>query len=186
MELDKQLQQVFELATAWKAIVLIDEADVFLEQRSLHNLERNALVAVFLRHLEYYPAILFMTTNRVKTFDEAFLSRIHVALHFQSLATEARMTVWTAFLEKAGVKIGEEGGISHEELKRLSDKDINGRQVKNATRTAKSLAVSRREPLQFSHLTEVLGMMDQFTSDFMSMTIDVESPMDQRVSHYYL
>ena len=48
-DLDKELQNVFELATAWKAIVLIDEADVFLEQRSLHELERNAMVAVFLR-----------------------------------------------------------------------------------------------------------------------------------------
>jgi AAA+ superfamily predicted ATPase len=186
VDLDKQLQQVFELATAWKAIVLIDEADVFLEQRSLYNLERNALVAVFLRHLEYYPAILFMTTNRVKTFDEAFLSRIHVALHFQSLATDARLTVWTAFLQKAGVQLGAEGSISHEQLKRLSEKDINGRQVKNATRTAKSLAVSRGETLQFSHITEVLGMMDQFTTDFRSMTIDVEAPLDQRVSHYYV
>ncbi len=32
----------------------MDEADVFLEQRSLVNLERNALVSVFLRVLEYY------------------------------------------------------------------------------------------------------------------------------------
>jgi hypothetical protein len=40
------LERVFDVATAWKAIVLIDEADVFLEQRSLHDLERNAMVAV--------------------------------------------------------------------------------------------------------------------------------------------
>jgi hypothetical protein len=50
-DLDKELQNVFELATSWKAIVLIDEADVFLEQRSLHELERNAMVAVFLRRM---------------------------------------------------------------------------------------------------------------------------------------
>lgn len=50
-----EIDSSFELATAWKAVVLIDEADVFLEQRSLHDLERNAMVAAFLRHLEYYP-----------------------------------------------------------------------------------------------------------------------------------
>lgn len=44
--LDAALERVFDVATAWKAIVLIDEADVFLEQRSLHDLERNAMVAV--------------------------------------------------------------------------------------------------------------------------------------------
>lgn len=44
--LDDALEKIFDVATAWKAIVLIDEADVFLEQRSLHDLERNAMVAV--------------------------------------------------------------------------------------------------------------------------------------------
>lgn len=159
----------FELATAWKAIILIDEADVFLEQRSLHDLERNAMVAVFLRHLEYYPAILFMTTNRVKTFDEAFLSRIHIALHFHSLSSTARAQVWTAFLAKAGIKIGDEGTISAEELQKLTERDINGRQVKNATRTANSLALSRGEPLRYQHIVEVLDVMEQFTSEFKRM-----------------
>jgi len=168
-ELDQELQRVFELATAWKAIVLIDEADVFLEQRSLHDLERNAMVACFLRHLEYYPAILFMTTNRVKTFDEAFLSRIHIALHFHSLSVTARTQVWTAFLKKAGVEIGAENGITETELAKLTERDINGRQVKNATRTANSLALSRGETLQFKHIVEVLDVMEEFTAEFRGM-----------------
>lgn len=45
-DLDLALERIFDVATAWKAIILIDEADVFLEQRSLHDLERNAMVAV--------------------------------------------------------------------------------------------------------------------------------------------
>ena len=45
-KLDEALTQVFEIAAGWNAIVLIDEADVFLEQRSLHELDRNAMVAV--------------------------------------------------------------------------------------------------------------------------------------------
>ncbi|KAG2041146.1 hypothetical protein BDR03DRAFT_39278, partial [Suillus americanus] len=47
--LEKKLGDVLRLATTWDAVVLIDEADVFLEQRSLHELERNALVSVALR-----------------------------------------------------------------------------------------------------------------------------------------
>jgi hypothetical protein len=38
-------------------VVLLDEADVFLEQRTLQDLQRNALVSVFLRVLEYYDGI---------------------------------------------------------------------------------------------------------------------------------
>ena len=50
--LDTALTTVLSLASSWKAIVLIDEADVFLEKRDLHDLLRNAMVAVFLRQLE--------------------------------------------------------------------------------------------------------------------------------------
>jgi hypothetical protein len=73
--LDQRLSRTLDLAATWKAVLLIDEADVFLERRSLHDMERNGLVSIFLRTLEYYSGILFMTTNRVRTFDDAFKSR---------------------------------------------------------------------------------------------------------------
>lgn len=52
-ELDDNLTQIFSISSSWGAVVLIDEADVFLEERSVHDLQRNAVVAVFLRQLEY-------------------------------------------------------------------------------------------------------------------------------------
>ena len=61
-----------------------------------------------LRHVEYYRGILFLTTNRITAFDEAFLSRIHVALHFQELTPAARKQVWSAFLRKVGAAFPEE------------------------------------------------------------------------------
>ncbi len=50
-DLDTALERIFDVATCWNAIVLIDEADVFLEQRSLHDMERNAMVAVLYVHI---------------------------------------------------------------------------------------------------------------------------------------
>jgi len=166
--LDLTLSKVFELATAWKAIVLIDEADVFLEQRSLHDLQRNAMVAVFLRHVEYYRGILFLTTNRVKTFDEAFLSRIHVALHFTELSTESKVQVWKAFLRKVSAlaEDGIEGGITEEQITELSTRDINGRQIKNAVRTAQSLAIAKGQKLACGHVLQTLDAMEEFTREF--------------------
>ncbi|KAI1792718.1 P-loop containing nucleoside triphosphate hydrolase protein [Ganoderma leucocontextum] len=120
-DLDAALERVFDIAMSWRAIVLIDEADVFLERRSLRDLERNAMVAVFLRH----------------AFDEAFLSRIHVALHFSELTVPAKAQVWRAFLRKAGVS---ETTVDDALVQKLAERDINGRQIKNACRTAQSLA----------------------------------------------
>jgi len=64
-EVETYLESVLNLGKTWECVVLLDEADVFLEQRSLADLQRNALVSVFLRVLEYYDGILVLTSNRV-------------------------------------------------------------------------------------------------------------------------
>jgi SpoVK/Ycf46/Vps4 family AAA+-type ATPase len=69
-EVEKYLQSVLYLGKIWGCVVLLDEADVFLEQRTLNDLTRNALVSVFLRILEYHDGILILTSNRVGNFDE--------------------------------------------------------------------------------------------------------------------
>ncbi|TBU51690.1 P-loop containing nucleoside triphosphate hydrolase protein [Dichomitus squalens] len=166
-ELDRALDEAFDLAAAWNAVLLIDEADVFLEQRSLHDMERNAMVAVFLRHIEYYRGILFLTTNRIKTFDEAFLSRIHVALHFNELTVPTKVQIWRAFLRKAGLDQAE---LSEELLTKLAQRDINGRQIKNACRTATSLAISRGEQMRYEHLAEALNAMEEFMTEFAAIS----------------
>ena len=42
---ESSLSNVLEMSTKWNAVLLLDEADVFLEQRSAHDLERNKLVS---------------------------------------------------------------------------------------------------------------------------------------------
>jgi SpoVK/Ycf46/Vps4 family AAA+-type ATPase len=73
---EKYLDSVLYICTIWHCVVLLDEADVFLEERTPTDLQRNALVSVFLRTLEYFEGILILTSNRVGTFDEAFKSRL--------------------------------------------------------------------------------------------------------------
>lgn len=73
--LERELQRILDAAHAWGAVLLLDEADVFLEQRREGEIHRNALVSVFLRLLEYFQGIMFLTTNRVETFDAAFQVR---------------------------------------------------------------------------------------------------------------
>ncbi|KAJ7222663.1 hypothetical protein B0H12DRAFT_1031266, partial [Mycena haematopus] len=79
--------RAFAVTTAYK-----DATDVFLEPRSLDDLERNAKVVVLgsLRHVVYYRGILFLMMNRAQAFDEAFLSRIHVVLHSSELSAESQ------------------------------------------------------------------------------------------------
>jgi ATPase family associated with various cellular activities (AAA) len=71
---DNALAQILALAQRWKAVVLLDEADVFLSQRRETDVERNALLSIFLWQLEYYQGIMFLMTNLVSQHDAAFES----------------------------------------------------------------------------------------------------------------
>lgn len=99
-EVETKLRYWFKLAKHWGAILLIDEADIYMEQRVTQDLSRNNLVAGFLRAMEYYQGILFLTTNRVGTFDEAFISRIHVSIHYPEFSDKDRREVWNNFFRK--------------------------------------------------------------------------------------
>jgi hypothetical protein len=58
-----------------------------------------AETTVFLRILEYYEGILILTSNRVGTFDEAFKSRIQVAIHYDKLTKRSRRQIWQNFFD---------------------------------------------------------------------------------------
>ncbi len=57
-DLEKNFGQIIDIAHCWGALLLLDEADVFLEKRELHDISRNALVSIFLRMLEYFKVSL--------------------------------------------------------------------------------------------------------------------------------
>ncbi|KAI3226519.1 hypothetical protein DTO012A9_5567 [Penicillium roqueforti] len=87
--LEQQLKTVFKIAKHFNAVLLLDEADAFIEQRTSYHDTHNRLMTIFLRKLEYYQGILFLTSNRGIQFDNAILSRIHLVTEgwFQSSRT---------------------------------------------------------------------------------------------------
>ncbi|GKT44370.1 ATPase family AAA domain-containing protein 3A [Colletotrichum spaethianum] len=161
--LESELQKILDICHAWGAILLLDEADVFLEKRNLHEIARNALVSIFLRQLEYFQGILFLTTNRVETFDDAFQSRIHIALRYESLTYKAKKSIFKIFIER--VRVLEKVDLkpfSDEDYDSLATHDLNGRQIKNTVRTAQALAVNKGEPLSMEHIKQVLDVQNSF------------------------
>ena len=136
-----------------------------MEKRTLGVAWHNALVAVFLRHIEYHRCILFLTSNRVDTFDQAFLSRFHVALRFDSLTFEVRSNIWRSFLRKVGSQIPDNV------VAELAKRDLNGRQIKNVCQTASSLALSRGEKIQHSHLLEALKALEELVYELTTSRI---------------
>ncbi|KAE8420704.1 hypothetical protein BDV36DRAFT_292898 [Aspergillus pseudocaelatus] len=164
--LEAELNKILDIAHSWGAVLLLDEADIFLEKRTIQDIHRNALVSIFLRLLEYFQGILFLTTNRVETFDDAFQSRIHVALRYGDLTTKAKRSVWKMFLEKVQAMDGvQTATFTEKDFDALARHNLNGRQIKNSVRTAQALAVNERTPLSMEHIKRVLEVAETFDHD---------------------
>jgi SpoVK/Ycf46/Vps4 family AAA+-type ATPase len=119
------LLRIFRQAEHWDAILLLDEADVFMRERSLNHTDTQT--TTFLRTMEYFQGIMFLTTNRLTDFDPAMRSRVDLALYYPPLGLETRRVIWKSFEQRAakqGVK------LTREELDQLAERKLDGRQVR--------------------------------------------------------
>ncbi|KAL7946245.1 P-loop containing nucleoside triphosphate hydrolase protein [Trichoderma barbatum] len=170
---ERGLMSALRFAEKWKAVALLDEADVFLTQRELINLEHSSIVSVFLRVLDYYEGILFFTTNRIGVFDSAIKSRIHLAIHYPKLSRTSRQSLWNLFLSRSSTE-SVESLKANGTLDRIADEELNGRQIKNVVRLAYSLALSENSLIKPHHITIALEPMKHFEKDFENENEDVE------------
>ncbi|SPO07769.1 related to TOB3 (member of AAA-ATPase family) [Cephalotrichum gorgonifer] len=156
---ESSLKNVFRLAHLWNCVLLLDEADVFLSQRSKSDMKRNALVSVFLRVLEYYNGLLFLTTNRVGTIDEAFKSRIHLSLYYPPLDRAQTRDIFRLNIAKLKQIESERHRMTGEPAIVINESEVlgfaashyddlarstgcwNGRQIRSAFQIASSLAL---------------------------------------------
>lgn len=142
---ERNLEKLFKLATKWEAILLVDEADVFLETRgSTSSASRNALVSVLLRVLEYYQGIIILTTNRIKSIDIAVISRIHLAIRYEDLTVGQMRRIFKYFLDQLEpASIARRGDIDEFIESFGHHYQLNGRQIRNVVSAA--LAAARHE-----------------------------------------
>lgn len=105
-----------------------------------------------------------MTTNRVKTFDKAFQSRIHLSLRYPDLDPGARRKIWVAFLKKATAGGQDRLAVSEAEIEHLSEWDVNGRQITNIVWIASTIASDsdKKQLPGYKLLVFVLDTMAQF------------------------
>ena len=106
-EMEKTLKETLIRAQRWGAVMLIDEADVYIKKRA-DNLASNAVVGVFLRVLEYFNGLLFLTTNRVNDIDEAIISRCIAMIRYHSPDHADRRKIWRVMTEQFALPVADD------------------------------------------------------------------------------
>ncbi|RAH41704.1 uncharacterized protein BO95DRAFT_517751 [Aspergillus brunneoviolaceus CBS 621.78] len=150
-DVESRLKYIFTQAQKWKCVLLLDEADVFLSQRET-NVKHNSLVSVFLRVLDYYQGILFLTTNRVGKIDEAFRSRVHISLYYPPLDKSSTQKIFTENMNLAEKRGKSVIRVNRDEIRDFAREHYrsndpqrrwNGRQICNAFHIAIAIAEDR-------------------------------------------
>lgn len=136
------LEEIFARAKRWNAVLLLDEADVFVLERGL-DLAQNAIVAEFLRTLEYYEGLLFLTTNRIDGVDEAILARCAAVIDYRTPTPQDARRIWQTLADGHGLTLSEP--LLDELGRRFPE--ITPRDIKMVLRLALRMAAHRGDDL---------------------------------------
>lgn len=150
-EVEKNLSVILERANRWNAILLLDEADVYIRKRGT-DLEQNAIVGTFLRILEYASCIMFMTTNLKDQVDDAITSRCIARLRYEPPGPEAQARIWKILAKLNSLHMPDD---EIEKVAKAHPK-LTGRDVKNLIKLASFVEKAEGRPLTAEAIEYVL------------------------------
>lgn len=149
-KVEEQLKEVLQRSERWGAILLIDESDVYIYERG-ENIDQNAIVGVFLRVLEYYRGVLFMTTNRGVLVDDAIISRLTARFIYKNPDFHAQVRLWKVLAEQNGIKLAE---ADITPIVTKFDK-LSGRDIKNLLKLAYVMSLKKSQPINVELIASI-------------------------------
>lgn len=142
---EANLSKILQRAARWEAIMLLDEADVYIRCRD-NDLQHNAIVAEFLRTLEYFSGLLFMTTNRIGDVDDAILSRCIATIKYEVPSAEDAVRLWQSLSEQFDADLPD---ALIADLSRTYSQ-ASGRDIKELLKLTARYCKSRNEPFSLA------------------------------------
>ncbi|WP_234265091.1 ATP-binding protein [Hydrogenophaga sp. NFH-34] len=140
--IERNLKVIFNRARRWNCVLLLDECDVFVSKRGT-SIEQNAIVAEFLRTLEYFDGLIFMTTNRPDDIDEAFLSRCAAIIDYSPPFPADARKIWSVIAAHFDTTL--DTALVEQLLKLFPQ--IAPRDIKMLLRLVLRMAKKREQPL---------------------------------------
>ena len=153
-ETEKNLHRVLSRAEELDVILLLDEGDSLLGNRTevkssndrYANLETNYL----LQRLEHYQGIVIVTSNAAQNIDNAFQRRMDVVVNFTPPLADERQAIWQLHLPAGHAVAGDD--LGHVSARCA----LTGGQIRNAALSATLLALGDGAPVGDRHLIEAV------------------------------
>lgn len=156
-ETEKHLASLFAAAKDRNCILFFDEADALFSKRtevsSSHDRYANSETAYLLQSIEQYNGPVLLATNLFKNFDEAFLRRITLTIHFSLPEKTQRLALWQKSFDNPDVR-------SKIDLDALAEEwELSPALIKETSHMAASLARAEIQPVSYRHIEKALSMV---------------------------
>lgn len=129
---EQNLSALFEFAQQNECVIIFNDADSMLSQRSVgtaNSESTNISKDHLLNLLDSMSVIIIFTTNFMKNYDEAFKSRMLFNIGLPLPNDEERIALWKFHMDQSMPK-----KVTYEELSKLSE-GLSGRNIRQITMT---------------------------------------------------
>ena len=157
-ETEKNLEEVFDAASAGNLVLFFDEADSLFGKRSevsdAHDRYANIEVSYLLQKLETYEGLVLLATNFEKNIDEAFMRRIHVRVEFPLPGPDQREKIWQLNLPSTAP-------VENVDLRWIAERfEVSGATIRNAAINTAFAAASGGTAITMAGLVD--GVSQEF------------------------
>lgn len=153
--IETNLEQILQRASRWNAILMIDEADTYIYKRG-SDVVQNCIVGVFIRLLEYYRGVLFMTSNRAEIIDDAIISRLTAHIEYEYPDKDDLIKIWKILSKQFDIDITDRA--IYDIAKKYAN--MSGRDVKNTIKMMKLVSNKTGEACSFKMFERILPFMN--------------------------
>ncbi|GLQ89926.1 ATP-binding protein [Dyella flagellata] len=153
---EKNLDRIFDAASAHNAVLFFDEADAMFGKRSevkdAHDRYANIEVAYLLQKLEEHSGVVMLATNFKRNIDEAFTRRMHYVVDFPKPDATLRERLWRGmFPERAPLQ----PDVDFEFLARQFE--LPGGDIRTTALDAAFLAAQEQQAIGMQHVVRALA-----------------------------
>ncbi|KAK3382525.1 hypothetical protein B0T24DRAFT_672499 [Lasiosphaeria ovina] len=134
------------------------EANFLGQKRATRN---DDFLSSFVRQIEYFKGIVFMTTDLTDPIDAAVRSRAQIHLTFSSLTSPMRMQVWCNLIDVVPKELGV---LSEVDITELAKWKMNGREIKNTINMAITWCQKNNKPLDIGAVEDLISLVSPFAT----------------------
>jgi SpoVK/Ycf46/Vps4 family AAA+-type ATPase len=160
-EAEKNIKENFKKATDENAVILLDECDSLLYDRSAVGMILGREINTLLTEIERFEGVVILTTNRLGFLDPALQRRIIMKIEIPLPTEEARFQIWQNLIPEKTPK-------AELNYHWLAAQELSGGEIKNAILLAIRKAVAlRKDKLDMDCLKEAVRFVIQSANDYL-------------------